>query len=87
LRPTTTGGHFVIVEVVRSQFPQVPGLSSLDRLRKRRNQSEYPDPHSYDPVTNAEATESIKVAGECIATVERLLALDELGVFRPGDTG
>lgn len=44
LRATTTGGHIVIVEAMNAQFPGVAGLKSIDRLRRRRNQAEYPDP-------------------------------------------
>jgi hypothetical protein len=62
-------------------FRAVPGLTSLDRLRRRRNQAEYPDPRSYDPITVEDANDAIRVAGECVASAERLLALDELGVF------
>lgn len=81
LRGTTAGGHLAVVDAVRAQFPGVPGLSSLDRLRRRRNQAEYPDPASYDPITIEESEDAVRVATECIASVERLLALDELGVF------
>jgi hypothetical protein len=41
LRPTSTGGHIAVVEAMRAQFPRVPGLTSLDRLRRRRNQAGY----------------------------------------------
>lgn len=51
LRPTTSGGHIAVVDSIRAQFPGVPGLTSLDRLRRRRNQAEYPNPRSYDPIT------------------------------------
>jgi HEPN domain-containing protein len=81
LRPSTAGGHIAVVDVMRTQFPGVPGLASLDRLRRRRNQAEYPDPTGYDPITAAEAEEAIEVAGNCISSAERLLQLDELGVF------
>ena len=81
LRPTTTGGHLAVVDTIGAQFPGVPGLASLDRLRRRRNQAEYPDPRSYDPITTDEADDAIKVAGDCLASTERLLQLDELGVF------
>lgn len=81
LRPTTAGGHIAVVDVVRAQFPGVPGLASLDRLRRRRNQAEYPDPGGYDPITAAEAEEGIEAAVKCISSVERLLQLDELGIF------
>lgn len=81
LRLTTSGGHIAVVDVIRAQFPGVPGLASLDRLRRRRNQAEYPDPKGYDPVTAAEAEEAIEAAVKCILSVERLLQLDELGLF------
>jgi HEPN domain-containing protein len=81
LRPTTAGGHIAVVDVIRVQFPGVPGLTSLDRLRRRRNQAEYPDPRNYDPITVAEAKEAIEVATICVSSAERLLQLDELGVF------
>ncbi len=66
LRPTTVGGHIVVVEAVNAQFPSVPGLKSIDRLRRRRNQAEYPEPASYDPVTTDEANDAAAVAGECL---------------------
>jgi hypothetical protein len=81
LRPTTTGGHLAVVDVMRAQFPGVPGLMSLDRLRRRRNQAEYPDPAGYDPITVEEADEAIRAAATCIESTERLLELDELGIF------
>ena len=81
LRPTTAGGHIVIVEAMNAQFPGVPGLKSIDRLRRRRNQAEYPEPSSYDPITAEEAEEAIAVAGECIDTATRLLAAPQLGIF------
>jgi hypothetical protein len=42
---------------------------------------EYPDPKSYDPITVTEATEAIEVAASCVSSAERLLQLDELGLF------
>jgi HEPN domain-containing protein len=81
LRPTSAGGYLAVADVVRAQFPGVPGLASLDRIRRRRNQAEYPDLRSYDPITAEEASDAIRVAGDCISSAERLLGLDELGVF------
>jgi hypothetical protein len=66
---------------MRAQFPGVPGLTSLDRLRRRRNQAEYPAPTGYDPITGEEANEAIRVAVTCITSAERLLELDQLGIF------
>ncbi len=81
LRPTTVGGHIVVVEAVNAQFPAVPGLKSIDRLRRRRNQAEYPEPASYDPVTTDEANDAAAVAGECLETAERLIGAPQLGIF------
>jgi HEPN domain-containing protein len=81
LRPTTSGGHIAVVDAIRAQFPGVPGLTSLDRLRRRRNQAEYPNPTSYDPITVDEAKDAIETADRCVSSANRLLQLDELGIF------
>lgn len=81
LRPTTSGGHIAVVDAIRAQFPGVPGLTSLDRLRRRRNQAEYPNPTSYDPITVDEAKDAIETADRCVSSAGRLLQLEELGIF------
>ena len=81
LRATTTGGHIVIVEAMNAQFPGVAGLKSIDRLRRRRNQAEYPDPANYDPVTTEESEDALIVATDCIEAASRLIAAPQLGVF------
>lgn len=81
LRPTSAGGHIVIVEAVNAQFPGVAGLKSIDRLRRRRNQAEYPDPQHYDPITNDEVDDAIEVARACLTAAEKLIAAPQLGIF------
>jgi hypothetical protein len=81
LRPTTAGGHITVAEAVRAQFPGVPGLASLDRLRRRRNQAEYPQPRSYHPMHRDEVDEAIAVARQCLDSARRLLTLDQIGIF------
>ena len=81
LRPTTAGGHIAIVEAITAQFPGVAGLKSLDRLRRRRNQAEYPDPAGYDAITPKEATEALDAARATISAARRLLDAPQLGVF------
>ena len=81
LRATTTGGHIVIVEAMNAQFPGVAGLKSIDRLRRRRNQAEYPDPANYDPVTTEESEDALIVATDCVEAASRLIAAPQLGVF------
>lgn len=68
-------------EAVRAQFPGVPGPASLDRLRRRRNQAEYPQPRSYDPVHPDEVDDAITVASQCLDSARRLLDVDQLGIF------
>ncbi len=81
LRPTSSGGHIAVVETMRAQFPDVPGLRSLDMLRRRRNQAEYPDPSGYDPITLDELREAVATAREALIAVERLLVVPQLGLY------
>lgn len=85
LRPTSAGGHIVVVDTINAQLPGVPGLKSIDRLRRRRrrrNQAEYPDPQDYDPVTTEEVEDAIDAAQACVSASERqLIAAPQLGVF------
>lgn len=82
LRPTSAGGHITVVDAVNAQFPGVEGLKSLDRLRRRRNQAEYPDPRDYDPVTSDEVDDAVAAASACVDAAEKLLAAPQLGLFR-----
>jgi hypothetical protein len=71
----------VIVEAMNAQFPGVAGLRSIDRIRRRRNQAEYPDPQHYDPITAAEVADAIDVARGCLTAAEKLKGVPQLGVF------
>lgn len=82
LRPTSAGGHIAVVEAINTQFPGVEGLKSIDRLRRRRNQAEYPDPRDYDPVTKDEVDDAIAAASACVNAAEKLLDVPQLGLFR-----
>ena len=82
LRPTSAGGHIGVVEAINAQFPNVEGLKSIDRLRRRRNQAEYPDPREYDPVTTEEVEDAVVAATACISAAEKLLEVPQLGLFR-----
>jgi HEPN domain len=81
LRSTTAGGHLVVVDAINAQFPGVAGLKSLDRLRRRRNQAEYPDPAGYDPITPDEATEALEATRATISAARRLLDAPQLRVL------
>lgn len=81
LRPTSAGGHIVVVEAMNAQFPSVAGLKSIDRIRRRRNQAEYPDPQHYDPITADEVDDAIEAARACLSAAEKLIAATQLGIF------
>ena len=81
LRPTSSGGHIVIVDAMTAQFPGVDGLKSIDRLRRRRNQAEYPDPQNYDPVTPAEVHDAIAAARASLDAAGKLIGVPQLGIF------
>lgn len=81
LRPTSAGGHIAVADAISAQFPGVGGLKSLDRLRRRRNQAEYPSPPSYDPISRDEVADAIDTANACLDAADRLLAAPQLGIF------
>ena len=71
----------MVVEAINAQFPGVDGLKSVDRLRRRRNQAEYPDPQNYDPVTTDEVADAVDAARACVSAAEKLIAAPQLGLF------
>jgi HEPN domain-containing protein len=81
LRPPTAGSHLAVVDAINAQFPGVAGLKSLDRLRRRRNPADYPDPAGYDPITPDEAAEALEAARATVNAAHRLLDAPQLGVF------
>lgn len=80
LRATSDGGHVVVADAMKAQFGDIPGIRSLNRLRIRRNEVEYPK-QDYDPADETEAAEAIEVAHQTISAADSLLAEDLLGVF------
>jgi len=81
LRPTSRGGHIVVRDAVTAQFADLPGgqvLRSFDRLRRRRNDIEYPgDDYDIDPDEVEEATHRAK---EIVDFADELI--DHLPVYR-----
>lgn len=74
LRPTTSGGHYVVERAVRAQFGE--HLGAFATMRRRRNELEYPtDPA--DEATPEEAREAVETArrildgaGKLVTTLE-----------------
>lgn len=79
LRPTTTGGHRAVQEAMAEQFGS--GFSSLGRLRRQRNDTEYPDVDS-PSTTYDDAAHAIEEAGDIVTAAEALLASEQLTPFR-----
>lgn len=66
LRPTVRGGHVVLLELLRPQFPDSREvLLGFDWLRIRRHGAEYPDPNQ-PPVNADDIHEAIKIADDVI---------------------
>ena len=65
LRPTTTGGHYVVEVALRAQFGE--GFRPFGAMRRRRNELEYPSEPG-QTTTSDEAIDAI----DAIADAERL---------------
>lgn len=76
LRPTTSGGHYVIEEAIRAQFGA--SLRAFGGLRRRRNELEYPL-YPTEKASAEEAAEAIETADHIIEAVAGLLP--NLGFF------
>ncbi|MBA3489166.1 MAG: HEPN domain-containing protein [Longispora sp.] len=76
LRPTSTGGHYVIEEALRAQFGD--HFKTFGTLRRRRNELEYPT-YPGDLAEPEEAHEAIEHTQRIIAVAEKLLP--NLGFF------
>lgn len=76
LRPTTSGGHYVVEQAIKAQFG--PGFRRFGALRRRRNELEYPQRPGDDASTD-EATEAVEDAQEIITAAHGLL--DRLSLF------
>jgi len=80
LRPTHTGGHIVVYESVRAQLDPPLGhiIRPFNRMRRARNQSEYP---SLDQPTlvAADVTDALARAGPMLDLAERVL--DQMDAF------
>jgi hypothetical protein len=80
LRVTSRGGHVAVLEAVAAQLdpPLGPVINPFDRLRRRRNQAEYPS-------ADAPALTAVEVANDLPKVVQIVAAaadaLDLMGPF------
>lgn len=81
LRPTAAGGHSVVVEAAQAQFGSAlgPVLRPAMRLKRRRNDLEYPD---VDAQIDADETADLLAAAEAIVTAVPRLLVPALEPFR-----
>lgn len=65
LRATSRGGHIAVYEAIIAQLdpPLGPVLRPFDRMRRRRNDAEYPSQHSPSLITDDALREVPKVKG------------------------
>lgn len=82
LRATAAGGHLATYEAVHAQL--VPPLGAVirpfDRLRRQRNQAEYPTADKPLPVLeSADLIEDIAKAGDIVDACARIL--DQMPVY------
>lgn len=83
LRATTRGGHIAVIDAVRAQFNDRGGLpvfGQINRLRRRRNDTEYPSPTTPGVMTD-EATQALGIASETIDAAKKLLDSGRLDPF------
>jgi len=74
LRPTTRGGHLAAYDAVRAQLDPPLGktLRPFDRMRRQRNDAEYPRGNA-PALTPADVQEDIPKAAALIDLAERVL--------------
>lgn len=83
LRSTTRGGHIAVVDAVRAQFNDRGGVEvfgRLNRLRRRRNTTEYPDTNS-PTVTEDDARQALATARETVDAAKKIIGSGRLGPF------
>lgn len=82
LRSTTRSGH-IVIDAVRAQFNDRGGMEvfgKLNRLRRRRNTTEYPDLDS-PTVTDDDAGQALATARETMEAARRLIESGSLDPF------
>ena len=71
LRPTTSGGHFVVEVALRAQFGD--GFRAFGAMRRRRNELEYPSGPG-EITSPGEAARAITDAEDILRAAQQLIA-------------
>lgn len=80
LRPATRGGQLAVYDAVRAQLdpPMGSTLRPFDRMRRQRNDVEYP-PTDAPELTREDVREDLVKAGDIVAAAARVL--DQMSPF------
>jgi hypothetical protein len=75
LRPTSRGGHIAVLEAVSAQLDPPMGhvLRPFDRLRRLRNNAEYPRPDT-PPFTAGDVARDITKIADIVDLAQRVIA-------------
>lgn len=79
LRPRTEGGHIAVATAATAQFGQ--GFRAFNRMRRIRNQLEYPRSPADLELEQADTRQALADATDTISAVEQLLP--QLGIWQP----
>src|SRR5450830_1793635 len=71
LRPTTSGGHYVVEVALRAQFGD--GFRAFGAMRRRRNELEYPSGPG-ETTTTEEASQAITDTEHSLRAAEQLIS-------------
>jgi HEPN domain-containing protein len=78
LRSTTKGGHIAVLDAVRAQFDSNDKVfEKVNRLRRRRNATEYPKDDS-PTISRDDAKQAISTARTALEAAHRLVDTGEL---------
>jgi poly-gamma-glutamate capsule biosynthesis protein CapA/YwtB (metallophosphatase superfamily) len=83
LRATTRGGHIAVIDAARAQFSDkggMPVFGRINRLRRRRHDSEYPSDDT-PAIATDDADRALTIAGEAVDAARNIIATGRLGPF------
>lgn len=83
LRATSRGGHIAVLDAVRAQFDdhgQLDTFGKVNRLRRRRNATEYPDADS-PTISEGDAEQALATARDAVDAARRIIGTGQLDLF------
>ena len=83
LRATTRGGHIAVLDAARAQFNDkggMPVFGRINRLRRRRHDSEYPSDDT-PAIATDDADRALTIAREAVDAARKIIATGKLDPF------